>query len=64
MIRTLAGLAPFQLAFVVNGLETAAQRFEAVLGAGPWRGYLFDETAVGGRLYHGRPAASNLISTR
>jgi len=47
VIRTLAGLAPFQLAFVVHDLETAAQPFEAVLGAGPWRGYLFDETAVG-----------------
>ena len=56
VIRTLAGLAPFQLAFVVHDLETAAQRFDAVLGAGPWRGYLFDETTVGGRLYHGRPA--------
>jgi hypothetical protein len=41
---------------VVHDLETAAQRFEAVLGAGPWDGYLFDETSVGGRLYHGRPA--------
>ena len=56
MIRTLAGLAPFQLAFVVHDLETAAQRFDAVLGAGPWRGYVFDETTVGGRLYRGRPA--------
>jgi len=48
VIRTLAGLAPFQLAFVVHDLEVAAQRFDAVFGIGPWRGYLFDETTVGG----------------
>ena len=28
VIRTLGGLAPFELAFVVQDLETAAQRFE------------------------------------
>jgi methylmalonyl-CoA/ethylmalonyl-CoA epimerase len=56
VIRTLADLAPAQLGFVVHDLETAAQRFEAALGAGPWDGYLIDETLPGERLYHGRPA--------
>ena len=47
VIRALAGLAPFQLAFVVRDLEAATERFNAVLGAGPWRGYLFDDAAAG-----------------
>jgi hypothetical protein len=38
VIRSLAGLAPFQIAFVVEDLERAVREFDARLGAGPWRG--------------------------
>jgi catechol 2,3-dioxygenase-like lactoylglutathione lyase family enzyme len=31
----------FQIAVVVRDLETALERYAAVLGAGPWRGYRF-----------------------
>lgn len=41
LVPSLAGLALFQLAFVVADLEGAAHEFEARLGAGPWRGWLF-----------------------
>jgi hypothetical protein len=59
VIRTLAGLAPVQLAFVVHDLETAVQRFRAVFG-GSWSGHLLDENLVGGRLHRGRPADFSL----
>jgi hypothetical protein len=39
VIRSLAGLAPFQIAFVVEDLERAVREFDARLGAGPWRGH-------------------------
>jgi catechol 2,3-dioxygenase-like lactoylglutathione lyase family enzyme len=42
-MEVLAGRAPFQIAFVVTDLEAAARRFDALVGAGPWRGYVFDE---------------------
>ena len=52
---SLAGLAPFQLGFVVRDLERAVQEFDAKLGAGPWRGWLFGPQGQG-REYKGRPA--------
>jgi catechol 2,3-dioxygenase-like lactoylglutathione lyase family enzyme len=55
MVAAFAGVAPFQVAFVVRDLERAVQDFDRVLGAGPWRGYVFDQTTVEGREYHGRP---------
>ena len=56
MIEALAGRVPFQIAFVVHDLDAAARRFGALLGAGPWRGYVFDATTVPTRLYQGEPA--------
>ncbi|HJQ73457.1 MAG TPA: VOC family protein [Gaiellaceae bacterium] len=52
---SLAGLAPFQLGFVVRDLERAVREFDAKLGAGPWRGWLFGPQGEG-REYNGRPA--------
>ena len=42
-MEVLAGRAPFQIAFAVHDLEATARRFDALLRAGPWRGYVFDE---------------------
>lgn len=56
MLEALAGLAPFQVAFVVRDLERAVRDFDAVLGAGPWRGYVFDDATVQGREYRGEPS--------
>jgi catechol 2,3-dioxygenase-like lactoylglutathione lyase family enzyme len=55
VIEALAGRAPFQIAFVVPDLERAVRELDAVLGAGPWRGYVFDQTVVHDSEYHGRP---------
>ena len=55
MVPSLAGLAPFQIAFVVEDLERAAREFDARLGAGPWRGWIFGPQGQG-REYRGRPA--------
>ena len=55
MIASLDGLAPFQIAFVVHDLERAVRDFDARLGAGPWRGWVFGPQGLG-REYHGRPA--------
>lgn len=55
MIPSLAGLAPFQVAFVVADVEKAMRRFDALLGAGPWRGWIFGPQGEG-REYHGEPA--------
>ena len=54
-MRALAGRAPFQVAFVVRDVEAAARRFDALVHAGPWRGYVFDETTVPTRLSNGGP---------
>jgi hypothetical protein len=40
-LGTLAGHAPFQVAFVVVDLEDALTRYSALLGAGPWRCWTF-----------------------
>jgi hypothetical protein len=55
LVPSLAGLAPFQLGFVVGDLERAAREFDQRLGAGPWRGWLFG-TQGEGREYNGGPA--------
>jgi hypothetical protein len=55
MVPSLEGLAPFQLAFVVRDLERAARTFDALLAAGPWRGWIFGPQRQG-REYRGRPA--------
>jgi len=55
VVPSLAGLAPFQLGFVVRDLERAAREFDEKLGAGPWRGWLFGPQGEG-REYNGRPA--------
>ena len=52
---SLAGLAPFQLGFVVRDLERTVQEFNATLRAGPWRGWVFGPQGQG-REYNGRPA--------
>ena len=41
-MEALAGRTPFQIAFAVHDLEAAARRFDALVYAGPWRGYVFD----------------------
>ena len=55
MIPSLAGLAPVQIGFVVRDLEDAARRFDALLAAGPWRGWIFGPQGEG-REYLGAPA--------
>ena len=55
MVPSLAGLAPFQIAFVVRDLERAVRAFDARLAAGPWRGWNFGPQGQG-REYRGRPA--------
>ncbi len=55
MVPSLAGLAPFQIAFVVRDLERAAREFDARLAAGPWRGWVFGPHGEG-REYRGTPA--------
>ena len=59
MVLSLKGLAPFQLGFVVRDVERAAAEFDARLGAGPWRGWLFGPQGQG-REYRGRPAEWSL----
>jgi hypothetical protein len=36
-------------------MERAVRDFDGVLGAGPWRGHVFDADSVEGREYHGQP---------
>jgi catechol 2,3-dioxygenase-like lactoylglutathione lyase family enzyme len=55
LVPSLAGLAPFQLGFVVADLERAVREFEDTLACGPWRGWLFGPQGQG-REYHGEPA--------
>jgi methylmalonyl-CoA/ethylmalonyl-CoA epimerase len=55
VVPSLAGRAPFQVAFVVADLERAVREFNARLGAGPWRGWVFGPQGEG-REYRGRPA--------
>jgi hypothetical protein len=55
MVPSLAGRAPFQIAFVVSDLERAAGEFDARLAAGPWRGWVFGPQGQG-REYYGRPS--------
>ena len=55
MVPSLAGLAPFQIAFVVSDLERAVREFDARLAAGPWRGWIFGPQGEG-REYLGRAA--------
>jgi methylmalonyl-CoA/ethylmalonyl-CoA epimerase len=56
VLTAFAGLVPFQVALVVRDLERAVRDLDGVLGAGPWRGYVFDGDSVEGREYHGQPA--------
>ena len=59
MVSSLQGLAPAQIGFVVRDVERAAREFDARLGAGPWRGWLFGPQGQG-REYRGRPAEWSL----
>lgn len=61
MIQAIAGRAPFQLAFVVDDLQAAAARFDALLQAGPWRAYVFDGTTAPQRTYRGAPGDWSLL---
>ena len=54
MVPSLRGRRPFQLGFVVPDLEDAVRRFD-ILGAGPWRGWLFGPQGQG-REHRGKPA--------
>lgn len=56
MVAPFAGLVPFQIALVVHDLERAVAEMDVLLGAGPWRGYVFDQATVSGGEYHGQPA--------
>jgi hypothetical protein len=56
MLAAFAGRAPFQVALVVHDLERAVRDIDGLVGAGPWRGFVFDGTSVQGREYHGEPA--------
>jgi catechol 2,3-dioxygenase-like lactoylglutathione lyase family enzyme len=55
VVQSLAGLAPFQIAFVVRDLERAVREFDGRLAAGPWRGWVFGPQGEG-REYRGRRA--------
>ena len=55
IVRSLEGLAPFQIAFVVGELERAVREFDARLAAGPWRGWVFGPQGKG-REYRGEPS--------
>ena len=55
LVPSLAGLAPFQLGFIVRDLERAVREFDETLAGGPWRGWLFGPQGQG-REYRGRPA--------
>lgn len=59
MVRSLEGLSPFQIAFVVRDLERSVSEFDARLSAGPWRGWVFGPQGEG-REYRGRPAEWSL----
>jgi methylmalonyl-CoA/ethylmalonyl-CoA epimerase len=61
VVEALAGMSPFQIAFVVHDLEAAARRFDVLLQAAPWRVYLFDETTARTRLYNGEPGDWSLL---
>jgi methylmalonyl-CoA/ethylmalonyl-CoA epimerase len=56
VLTAFAGLVPFQVALVVRDLHRAVRDIDALLAAGPWRGYVFDGDTCRGREYHGRPA--------
>ena len=55
MVPSLAGLAPFQFAFVVRDLDRFVGEFDRPLLAGPWRGWVFGPQGHG-REYRGTPA--------
>jgi catechol 2,3-dioxygenase-like lactoylglutathione lyase family enzyme len=55
VVPSLGGRAPFQIAFVVPDLDEAVRRFDATLGGGPWRGWLFGPQGEG-REHRGAPA--------
>lgn len=54
MTGVLSG-APFQIAYVVADLDAAVAAFNRVLGAAPWRGWVFGP-GVQERTYHGQPS--------
>jgi methylmalonyl-CoA/ethylmalonyl-CoA epimerase len=56
MLPAFAGAVPFQVAFVMRDLERAVRDLDALVGAGPWRGYVFGPEMAEGLEYHGRPA--------
>jgi methylmalonyl-CoA/ethylmalonyl-CoA epimerase len=56
MLAAFADRVPFQFALVVFDLERAVRDVDVLLGAGPWRGYVFDAGTVEGRRYLSEPA--------
>jgi len=56
MPAAFAGLLPFQVALVGRNLERAVGDLDALVGAGPWRGYVFGPETVEGLEYQGRAA--------
>jgi methylmalonyl-CoA/ethylmalonyl-CoA epimerase len=56
MLGAFAGSDPFQVALVVRDLERAVRDVDALVGAGPWRGYLFNPDTAEGLEYGGSPA--------
>lgn len=56
MVSSLQGLAPFQIGFVVSDLERAAREFDARLGSGPWRGWLFGPQGQAASTADARPS--------
>jgi methylmalonyl-CoA/ethylmalonyl-CoA epimerase len=55
VVPSLAGLAPFQIAFVARDLDRFVARLDSTLAAGPWRGWVFGPQGQG-REYRGAPA--------
>jgi catechol 2,3-dioxygenase-like lactoylglutathione lyase family enzyme len=54
-IEALVDGRAFQIAVVVRDLETALERYAAVLGGGPWRGYRFTADIHTSCEYRGGP---------
>jgi methylmalonyl-CoA/ethylmalonyl-CoA epimerase len=57
VLEAFAGLVPFQVALVVHDLDRVARNFDAVLSAGPWRGYVLGSDSVEDSRYHGEPVS-------
>ena len=56
-IEAFAGRSVFQIAFVVNDLEEALERYSAALNAAPWRCYTLGAKGHEVCDYHGGPTS-------